>query len=192
MRDIDFESSIAIQAMPRHYLEGVIRSTTLAGNENSRPYKECEIKIVSTDPSDLLIGQTFVQRGKYQTLLENFSNHIDSHACVPRGIAKKHAMIIFGQTHDGTRVVAHYVPPIIEENNGRRILLDGNHRNYLVMQVGTTIISVVVKGVQAPPPFDPRPWSGITAVDYKPNPAQRFHNLQPDLYRDLKNVGVDG
>lgn len=192
LREVDFTSNIVIQAMPRHYLEGLIRSTTLAGDLGTKPYQNCDIRLVSTDPSDLLVGQTFVQRGKYQALLEDFSSHLDNHACVPRGIAKKHAMIIYGQTFDGENVVAHYVPPIIEEINGTRVLLDGTHRNYLIMQVGTTIVSVVVKGVQTPPPFEARPWSETSAVDEKPALEHRFHNLQPDLYRDLKWIGIDG
>jgi hypothetical protein len=144
------------------------------------------------DPHDLVIGQTFVERGKYQALLEVFPSLFDGAFCVSRGSAKCNALIVFGQTRTGVPAVAHYLPPFVESSNTSRFLVDGIHRNFLVMRVGTTIESIVIKGVTEPLPCDAVSWGTIKSVDTKPPRGERFHNLEPARFRNLKFVGVDG
>lgn len=192
LRNISPESITAVHVMRRNYLETLLRSVTLEGDENSKPYADCEIILARMDPHDLVVGQTFVQRSKYQDLLENFGDLLDSDFCVTRGTAKCNALMVFAKTDNGEEVVAHYVPPIIEATNGTQFLLDGIHRNFLVMRIGTTIESVLLKGVKSPLPCQIKNWSDIQVVDEKPPREQRFYDLQPHLFRDLKWIGVDG
>ncbi len=192
LRDIQPNTITAVQVMPRRYLEGMIRNIVLEGNEQYKPYQNCEISLVRMDPHDLQIGQTFVERKKYQSLLENFGTLLDDKFCVTRGTAKCNALIVFGKIKDGTDAIAHYVPPIIEVSNGIQFLLDGIHRNFLVMRIGTTIESILLKGVSLPLPCEARSWQTIRVVDEKPPRNERFYNLKPELFRNLKHAGIDG
>jgi hypothetical protein len=178
--------------MPIAYLEKLIQSVTLTGNRNKRPYKNCEIHLTRIDSCALSIGQTFVEREKYRNFIEHFDMVLAKRYCVSRGIAKCNPLRIFAETENGEHVVAHYLPPIVEINNGHQFLVDGIHRNYLAMRVGTTIESVVIKNVQTELPCTPQKWSTITLVDEKPPLEKRFHNLRPELFRDLKYGGIDG
>lgn len=192
LRDLDPARLCAVQVMSRAYLENLIRNIPLEGDESVKPYAQAEIVLVRMDPHDLVIGQTFVERGKYQSLLEDFSAILDGKFCVTRGTAKCNALIIFGQTYDGCDAVAHYLPPLIEATNGTQFLVDGVHRNFLVMRVGTTIESIVLKNVTVPLPCETQPWSAITVVNTKPPRERRFFELKPQLFRNLKYAGIDG
>lgn len=192
LRDIQPNTIAAVQVMPRPYLEGIIRNVVLEGDNKYKPYHNCEIALARMDPHDLQIGQTFVERKKYQSLLENFGNLLDDKFCVTRGTAKCNALIVFGKTKDGTDAIAHYVPPIIEVTNGTQFLLDGIHRNFLVMRVGTTIESILLKGIDLPLPCEVRSWQTINVVDEKPPRHERFYGLKTELFRNLKHAGIDG
>lgn len=192
LRDILPETITAILAMPMDYLEALLRNVTLSGDENDRPYAECEIRPIRIDPKGLAIGQTFVQRSKYQDLVENFSKIMGTRFCMPGGIAKLTAKIVYGQTATVEGAIAHYVPPIIERSSSGLFLLDGIHRNFLVMGVGTTIESIQIEDVSTPLPCATRRWHDISVVTEKPPREQRFYDLQPHLFRNLKWTGIDG
>lgn len=192
LRDLHPQKVRAVQVMSRTYLESLLRNIPLEGDAASKPYADCDIALVRMDPHDLMIGQTFVERGKYQSLLEDFGALLDDKFCVTRGTAKCNALVVFGQTHDGEDAVAHYVPPIIEATNGTQFLVDGIHRNFLVMRVGTTIESILLKNVKVPLPCEARSWTTIRVVNAKPEREQRFHGLKPELFRNLKYAGIDG
>jgi hypothetical protein len=177
--------------MPEEYLKALLFSTVLEGDRSNKIYADCSIQRARIDPHHLEIGQTFIERPKYQKLLENLPQ-VYSGFCVNHGFAKCSALIVYGQTSDGSSVVAHYVPPIIEVHNDRLFLLDGVHRDFLTMAVGTTVESVLIKGVKVPFPCDPRGWDEVRVVEQKPPRPERFRNLKPDLFRDLKWVGIDG
>lgn len=187
----DVVSVVKMQAMSRAYLGRLIRNIGMTGMPNEKPYESCEIQLVRMDPESLLIGQTFVERPKYQALLERFSG-LFSDFSVTRGIAKCTAYIVLGRLRDGSLGIAHYIPPIVEDNRGQLLLMDGIHRNFLVRAVGTTIEAVVVRGVSVPFPCEPQPWSVIGVVEQKPPTDKRFFGLKPELFRDVKSIGIDG
>ena len=137
------------------------------------------------------IGQTFVERRKINALHELFNDAFVGHD-VPRGISKKGAYIVRGLDPDGVPVVAQYLPPIVEQIESRHAVLDGIHRFSYVRGAGTTIEVIKISDPAAPFPCDLRKWSSITPVDTKPPKDQRFFNLKPELFRDLKYVGIDG
>jgi hypothetical protein len=182
---------LAVQAMPIGYLKQLLQSVRLAGDADARPYAGCTIKLVRMDPRSVRIGQTFVERKKYQAILERFGDFF-SEFCVSRGISKMTASIVLGTTADGVASLAHYIPPIAEEHAGKPLCLDGIHRNFVVKNAGTTIETVVVSGVSANFPCEVREWSAIQVVETKPPKEERFFGLRPELFRDLKIIGIDG
>lgn len=195
LRDLNDGEVTAVQVMPIAYLETLLRNITLEGDASVKPYANCEISLVSMDPRSACVGQTFVERSKYQAILEKFEL-LDGKFCVNGGAAKRNALIIFGKAKDGMEVMAHYLPPMYEaangNGNGHHFLLDGVHRNFLVKQIGTTIESILIKGVKVPLPCDPGTWQEVRVVDEKPPRHERFHNLRPELFRNLKFIGIDG
>jgi len=137
------------------------------------------------------VGQTFVERKKLQRILEDFGGMWNAFA-VTRGIAKRTASIIYGRTESHAHAIAHYLPPIAEENDGRLLLLDGVHRNFLVRSIGTTIETVLIRGVRERFPCRCGRWDEVSPVDEKPPKSERFHDLEPGLFRDVKSIGIDG
>jgi hypothetical protein len=180
-----------IIVMPRDYLEKIIRNIPLKESLCTFPYQNCPIELLRMDPHNLQIGQCFVQRNKYTDFLENFSQYFDQF-CVTRGSAKCNAMIVRGTDSAGRKVIAHYVPPIIEEHRCGYILLDGIHRNFLVQKIGTTLECILIKDVTTAFPCTPHGWLDIAIVDSKPPLEERYFNLQPSLFRHLYWTGIDG
>jgi len=179
--------------MPLDYLKQLLASVYLEGSPMERPYEKCTITTSRMDPINVAIGQTFIERPKYQAFLENFQESFLDF-CVTKGIAKCTALIALGETEDGLLAVAHYLPPIIEKNsvNHELCLLDGMHRNFLVKTVGTTLESIIIEGVQTEFPCELHTWESVSVVQEKPPREKRFFNLKSHLFRDLKAIGIDG
>lgn len=191
LRDIVRVESLLL--MPQEYLRRMLTNVILSGQPETHPYQGCRVECLRLDPNGLRVGQTFVQRSKYQNLLESFSG-LFSGFTGTRGIAKRTAMIVIGRNQADQRCLAHYIPPIVEANGNQDglFLLDGIHRNFLVMKAGTTIESVVIRGVSQPLPCDTREWDSVRPVDQKPPKEERFFNLRPEFFRDLNHIGIDG
>jgi hypothetical protein len=191
LRDITRVESLLV--MPRPYLERMLANVTLVGFPDIRPYENCQIECARLDPGSLRIGQTFVQRSKYMDLMERFGGMFEGFAGT-RGIAKRTAMVVIGRDQADRRCLAHYLPPIVEANcqQDRLFLMDGIHRNYMMLSVGTTIESIVIRGVRQPLPCDARGWDSVRPVDEKPPKPERFFNLRPEYFRDVKRIGIDG
>jgi len=182
-----------VQAMPMTYLKTLISQITLV-NSDIRPYKDCPIEIVGIDPSILRVGQKFVEWSKVRSLLIDFPE-IFKEYCLSRGIVNSLPIMILGVTESDKGEVpamAHYLPPIVEDNNGKQLLLDGIHRNFLVNRVGAVLQAVRIRKVKIPFPGKPQHWDSIKLVTEKPPPEERYFDLQPELFRDLKRIGIDG
>ena len=180
-----------IRVMSDDYLGRLMSSVTLAGDSSCHPYAGCLIERYQIDPRMSKVGQTFVERKKILALHERFDRIFDGSGVLP-GIANKGAYIILGRTAEGDRAIAHYLPPIVEHFKNRHLVLDGIHRFSYVAGAGTTIEIVKIEEPTAPFPCDPRKWTEVTAVDEKPPKEQRFFGLRPELFRDLKHIGIDG
>jgi len=182
----------SVQVMPLDYLRRLLVGTRLEGDTGEHPYKNCDIKLARMDPASLVVGQTFIERRKYQSLLEGFSDIFHGY-CVTRGVAKCNALIVLGRTATNELVIAHYIPPIVEQGDDACLrLLDGVHRNFIVMAVGTTIETIILHGVKVPFPCGLSGWHSLRLVDEKPPRQERFSHLRPELFRDVKFVGIDG
>jgi hypothetical protein len=182
---------VSVQAMPLPYLERLIRSVPLVGDRAARPYAECRIDRYRHDPRMSKIGQTFVERRKIDALHESFNDAFEGHD-VPSGIAKKGAYVVRGIDASGTAVVAHYLPPIVEQIGNKHAVLDGIHCFSYVKGAGTTIEIIKISDPAAPFPCELRTWKRIRVADAKPPKEERFFGLKPELFRDLKHVGIDG
>lgn len=171
----DVVEVLGIQSMSMLYLERLILNTGLESDQRIKPYGCCKLVLLRMDPDNLFIGQTFVERKKCQSMLENFSS-IFSKFCMTRGIAKRTACIILGRLADGSVGIAHYLPPIIEEQDGKYVLMDGIHRNFLIKTVGTTIETILIKGVAVPFPCETHSWDSVKLV-MKNLPASRDFSI---------------
>ncbi|HXV26767.1 MAG TPA: hypothetical protein VD862_01980 [Candidatus Paceibacterota bacterium] len=192
LRDLDPERIVQVHVMSREYLIALLSGISLEGAPDTHPYRGCTVEMMQMDPRDLAIGQTFVQRAKYQELLERFGSILGNGFCTRSGIAQCGPLIVFGYDGSGVPCVAHYVPPIIEATGNRRFLIDGIHRNYVVRSVGGTIESVLIRDVSIPLPCDPVLWDEVRIVDEKPPRPDRFRNLRRELFRNTKFAGIDG
>jgi len=186
----DIEEIHNAQAMPTEYLEFLISNITLVDN-HLKPYRDCAVEAVGVDPTVLMIGQRFVEWHKIRSFLLDFPDIFNKFQ-VARGIVNRNALVVLGLASDGTHAIAHYLPPIVEENDGQQILLDGIHRNFLVNKIGDTLQAIRILNVKMPFPGSPQPWSAIKMVNEKPPKDERFFDLRPELFRDLKIVGIDG
>jgi hypothetical protein len=188
----DLASISAIQIMPKQYLHNLLNNVVLAGGNKERVYEGCKIHIISLSPKAAEIGQTFVERSKYVSILENVGNLVADFATAS-GALKLGAFIALGRTAEGDQAIAHYLPPIAEMNGGSLWKwLDGIHRGYLHVNTGSEIPTIAIEGVKAPFPCDTHGWDMVRPVDAKPPRDERFFNLKPDLFRDLHYVGIDG
>jgi hypothetical protein len=182
-----------VRAMRDDYLGRLMDSVTLLGDPSVHPYRGCRISSYQLDPRMSKVGQTFVERKKILALHERFDQVFTGFSSsIPRGIANKGAYIVLGRTADGATAIAHYLPPIIEHFDGRHHVLDGIHRFSYVTGVGATIVVIKIEDPSSPFPCDPRKWDDVRAVDEKPPKDQRFFGLRPELFRDLKHIGIDG
>jgi len=182
---------VDIRLMNDEYLKRLLLGVTLVGDPSNRPYAGCDVKRLRADPMMLAVGQTFVEERKLLNLQSVFHDIFEGSGTTG-GFAKKGAMIILGEAKDGGLAVAHYLPPLIEWHGDRHGLLDGMHRSYSAMRIGTTVEIIKVCFPKSPFPCDFGHWKNVRLVGAKPPKEERFYGLKPELFRDLKYVGIDG
>ncbi|MBI2668549.1 hypothetical protein HYX14_01775 [Candidatus Woesearchaeota archaeon] len=170
-------------------LETLICSIPLRGTEQ-RPYEDAEVMIYGVEPKGLVIGQTFVSQQKLLSIMEAMRGVFSSY--VTAGVSQMPPAQIFGEDDAGKKVMAFYIPPIVEQHDGLHVLLDGIHRSYICSSVGSTVNAIHVRRVNAPLPFNPICWKDVRVVTEKPPVAERYLNLRQEYFRDLTAVGIDG
>ncbi len=180
-----------ISLMPTWYLERMIHNVSLVGDPKLKLYKDCQVEVVRMDPRQLSVGQRFVQRDKCQRLAVEFQK-IFAGYYVEASAGDFLPLIIRGKSVQGVAVIAHYMPPIVEDNGSVSCVIDGIHRNYNHMAANKSVLSIVIRGVETPVPFSVHSWKDVKLVDEKPPKDQRFFDLQPHLFRDMKMMGIDG
>lgn len=186
------ETPIAINAMPIEYLERLLRKIGLTSDPERKLYENARIRRLRVDPNGLYIGQKYVYRQKYIAIMESFKEIFHGFT-IPRGLSKLTPFTIFGKDKNGAVVMAHYIPPIFEIHNDKMVILDGIHRDFIVKNAGTTIESIVIEKIGAPFPCEPRGWDSIEVTSEKPAKVEdRYFELKPELFRDLKSIGIDG
>lgn len=188
----DIEHANFVVSMPSEYLDHLLRRIGILEDPNHKVYRYATIRRLRVDPHDLYIGQKFVYRPQYISLLENFKELFCGFT-LPRGISKLTPQIIYGIDKEGFCALAHYITPIFEVHNGKKVILDGVHRDFIIKNAGTTIESIVIEDVSAPFPCTPKKWDEVEIIDVKPERLEdRYFDLKRRLFRDLKSIGIDG
>lgn len=189
-RDITAISDVL--GMPNEYRDRLLASIGLAARQNHKTYKGLAVHQYWVDPRSLDLGQKFVYRPNYISIVEGFRTICRGFEMI-KGFTQYLACLIVGTDEEGTRVLGHYLPPIVEQHGDRWILMDGVHRSYLARQAGVPIECIVIKGVTTPFPCSPHLWDEVAVVDEKPKRAEdRYWDLDKKLFRDTKYVGIDG
>ena len=178
--------------MSRQYLRRMLDGVTLEG-ANAHPYRGLQFSVETVGGGGLKRAQTFVEEQKLLSLVRAFGT-LSSEFCGESGFAALAPYILLGRDGAGRFCLAHYLPPIVEEHHtAGRVLLDGTHRASLVVAVGNGMTALVIKNVTVPFPVTPVAADEVRLVAKKPTKREeRFKNLNPCFFRDLKWIGVDG
>lgn len=183
-----------ILMMDDDYLARLLFSVPLTESPRVRPFHGLKIRRMPIYPTMVSVGQTFVEERKLLGLQGSFYGIFEGKG-LQHGFINRAAMIVLGQTSDDPDekpALAHYLPPIIERHEHMHGLLDGVHRCWTAMTTGAPLEVVKVSGVRVPFPCDFGSWRSVAMVSSKPVKGERFFNLKPEYYRDLKHVGIDG
>ncbi len=162
--------------------------------DNRSPFKRSTISLVKVDPHQLKIGQKFVYRENYQNLLENLPK-IFREFSISSGFSDLGAFMVFGTDKHQAYCLSYYIPPIIEKHKADLIIMDGIHRNFINKQMGATLNAIMVENVNAPFPCSIHSWDEIQIIPLKNKPRdinKRYFDLNKNLFRDLKYLGIDG
>ncbi len=189
-RDLASVSSVTL--MPNRYRDLLLGSVGIAYNRDRKAYKGCSVHFRSLDPSTLVVGQKYVYRPNYISIVEGVRNTFKGFG-MRSGFTRFIACILIGRDREGRTVMAHYLPPIVERHGAAFFLMDGVHRTYLARQAGVSIECLVVENVGVTFPCTPHPWPDVRVVDEKPaDMTDRYWDLDAGFFRDVKFVGIDG
>lgn len=178
--------------MPLAYLARLLENIGLLSDPKRKPYRNARFSSLRVDPHGLSLGQKFVYRPTYVDMMERFEEVFNGFT-TPRGISKLTPQIVVGRDETGQVALAHYICPIFEVHDGKMVILDGVHRDFIIKNAGTTIESIVIQDVSDPFPCTPHPWNDVSVVDEKPpEAADRYFDLDRGMFRDLKSIGIDG
>lgn len=191
----DLRGIFSLIAINKDLLGKLLRSIpTLNG---LYPYKESSFEISCLDSRQLKIGQKFVYRENYQKMLEELTELFQEKFGIACGVNYMggYSYMVFGLDSKDRYAMSFYLPPIVERRGKDLIIMDGIHRNYLAKQFGVAVNAIVIDGVSAPFPCGLRSWSEGRVISLKDKPAdihERYFDLNKNLFRDLKYLGIDG
>jgi len=158
------------------------------------PFSHSHIDIVKIDPNQVKVGQKFVYREKYINMIESLPRVFHEFA-IGSGFSDLGAFIIFGKDKSGHQCLSYYIPPMVEKHGNELLTMDGFHRNFLTRQMGSTINTVIIKNVNIPFPCSPHHWNETQVISIEKRPEnikERYFDLNKNLFRDLKYLGIDG
>jgi hypothetical protein len=180
----------SISLFNQDILEALIRRIPLR-NSKIYPYEDSRILYTGQQPSRFQIGQTFVLKQKLISIMSELEDRLCSDF-VSRPALSMPPFKIYGTNRQGDKVLAFYVPPILETHDDVTSLVDGIHRSYICKSAGAQIEALEISRVSAPLPFDPIDWRATRPVSEKPSIHERYVNIKKEYFRDLGAVGIDG
>lgn len=163
--------------------------------DGQTPFSNICIQMVRIDPRHLKIGQRFVYRENYQKLLEEVPDTFRQFMVTAGGLGDLGAYFVFGLNGDDRYSMACYLPPIVEKQTSDMVIMDGIHRNYIAKQAGLAVNAILVESIDLPFPCGIRDWSAISVIPLQDKPKElkdRYFDLNKELFRDLKYLGIDG
>ena len=158
-------------------------------------FENIRIQMVRVDPRHLKVGQKFVYRENYQKLLEEVPDVFKRFMVTAGGLGDLGAYFTFGFNGDDCYSMACYLPPLVEKQGSDLVIMDGIHRNYIAKQSGLAINVILVEDVALPFPCEIRCWSDVRVIPLAEKPkllCERYFDLNKNLFRDLKYLGIDG
>lgn len=185
-RDLSKVDSLSV--MGPEVFKGLIKNIPLRGTDH-KLYANSDIETYRREPKGFRIGQTFALEEKILGIMQNLEGKLFRGVI---GISKMPAAQIYGRNSQDRKVIALYVPPIVEIHGNSAVLIDGIHRSYICGSAGTTINAIHIDKVDADLPFDPISWKRCNLVSEKPPKNERYVNLDVSLFRDLTALGIDG
>lgn len=174
------------------FLLGIVKKIKTIDNQS--PFKNATAELTKVDSNQLKVGQKFVYRENYQNMLENLPKIFKKFA-ISSGLSDLDAYMVFGADSRKNYCLSYYIPPIVEQHNDTLVIMDGVHRNYINKQWGTTLKAILIKNINVPFPCSFHPWNEIEIIPLKNKPKdieKRYFDLNPNLFRDLKYLGIDG
>jgi len=190
----DIKEVHSIYPLHNGLLEKLVRGMkTLDGQHH--PFEKSDFQLVQIDPSHLKSGQCFVYKEVYTSIIEDLPRMFTKNYAQPQGVNQLGAFMIFGWDAEKNYSLAYYMPPIIEQHGNELILMDGTHRSYTTKQMGVMINAILIKNVSTPFPCTPHYWKDVKVISLKDKPTDinlRYFNIQKNLFRDLKWLGIDG
>lgn len=191
LRDIhEIQSIVPISVDTLEYLLRQVK--TLDGRF---VFEKARVRMKKVDPCDLKIGQKFVYREKYASLVENVPNIFSRFLTGSTGLGNLGAYFVFGLNGNGGYSMACYLPPLIEQHGPDFLITDGVNRTYLAMQVGIAINSLQIENINLPFPCLSKEWSEVRLISLSERPVEmagRYFQFQQGFFRDLKYLGIDG
>lgn len=174
--------------LSKEEISSFIKSMPLVASPDIKPFEKAEISFYNTDPRSLYTPQTFVLGTKITNMLNAFDTLY--HDFNFPSLANRPAHYIVGLNKEEERVVALYVPPLVEQNK-HDLLFDGNHRSTICGGVGAPHSVIGIRGSTVKPPYRGVPWK-MNIVDKKPSLEKRYIDFNPALLKDFAYVGIDG
>lgn len=168
------------------------RTRTMSGQS---PFLNATFQTAKIDPRHLKVGQKFIYRENYQRLLEEIPDLFHKFPSGNGHLSDLGAYFVFGKTEQDEPSLACYIPPLIEKHGSDLVIMDGIHRDYIIMQAGATTNAILIGGVEVPFPCSFHDWSDMKVIPLAQKPTdvrERYFNLHPELFRDLKYLGIDG
>lgn len=180
-------------AMPRPFMESLIRSVWLAGDPTCKPYANCEIQTCLSDPHRVKPVQRFVMEDKILGILIRFNSGYLGGLCMygNGGLAKCSAGFMLGTLEGGQEAIAIYLPPLVEVHDGEHLQIDGTHRGFICRALGVTHESITIESVTTAFPVIPQDWTNVSPYRVKPKREVRYEGLNEQLFREIGRVGID-
>lgn len=163
--------------------------------DNQLPFLGASFLTLKIDPRHLKVGQRFIYRENYLRLMENIPDLFHQFPSGNGYLSDLGAYFIFGETETKEYALACYIPPLIEQHGEHLAIMDGVHRDFIVKQAGSTINAVLIRGVEIAFPCSMHGWEDTKVIPLSEKPEQmadRYFDLRPELFRNLKYLGIDG
>lgn len=183
----------SVWPMPTHMMRLILKNVKTM--DGQKPFESATFEMQKMGIRQLRIGQRFAYRENYVKLLENISDILCRNHAINSGMLELGAYIVFGEDVRGKKVIAFYLPPIIEMHNGTPVIMDGIHRDFIALKMGQPIFAIVANGITVPFPCEPHSWNDLKVIPSAEKPEKledRYFGLRKELFRDLKFFGIDG
>ena len=127
---------IETMQIPENVLEDMFLAVRTKGGQQA--YKS-PIKLKEFEPAELYRLQTFVFRDKLDSMGRDVNKRYGSPAIL---------------LDHGSKEFAIYMPPIVEEHSGKKVLIDGMHRTFIAYENSEKILAVYIEKPLVPLPAE--------------------------------------